>query len=155
MDGLNEKKENSAGIQSLMEFIDEDANPPVQQKPYWLCMQCMNSYSSRHYLLKKHRCTKSADGRRQRRKDGPPQQPYALKSRCDTDRKKAECCQVNTLMWNGKSWETRSSDIHYKLNLGRDLSNLLERGAIKDDALNSCQIECIQMYKALFVNVES
>ena len=34
MDGLNEKKENSAGIQSLMEFIDEDANPPVQQKPY-------------------------------------------------------------------------------------------------------------------------
>ena len=51
MDGLNEKKENSARIQSLMEFIDEDANPPVQQKPYWLCMQCMNSYSSRHYLF--------------------------------------------------------------------------------------------------------
>ena len=47
MDGLNEKKENSGGIQSLMEFIDEDANPPVQQKPYWLCMKCMNSYSSR------------------------------------------------------------------------------------------------------------
>ena len=34
MDGFN--MDNSDGIKSLMEFIDEDANPPVQQKPYWL-----------------------------------------------------------------------------------------------------------------------
>ena len=46
MDVLNEKKENSAGVQSLMEFIDEDANPPVQQKPYWLCFKCMKLFQS-------------------------------------------------------------------------------------------------------------
>ena len=46
MDGerfnMDEKKENiiSDGMKSLMEFIDEDANPPVQQKPYWLCGKC-------------------------------------------------------------------------------------------------------------------
>ena len=79
----------------------------------------------------------------------------SLACRSSLSRHKRKCKSDFTLMWNGKSWETRSSDVHYKLNLGRDLSNLLERGAIKDDALNSCQIECIQMYKALFVNVES
>ena len=58
------------------------------------------------------------------------------------------------LKWNGTSWETRSKNITYQMNLGRDLSNLLERGAIKDDALNSCQREYIQMYKTLFKNDE-
>ena len=58
------------------------------------------------------------------------------------------------LKWNGTSWETRSKNITYQMNLGRDLSNLLERGAIKDDALNSCQREYIQMYKTLFKSVE-
>ena len=124
MDGLNEKKENSAGIQSLMEFIDEDANPPVRQKPYWLCGKCMNSYSSRHYLLKKHRCTKSADGRR-RPKEGPPQQPYAWKSRCDTDRKEAQCFQVI---------------------IGRELSHLLDNEKIRKEALTKSQKECVQAF---------
>ena len=123
MDGLNEKKEN---IQSLMEFIDEDANPPVQQKSYWLCMQCMNSYSSRHYLLKKHRCTKTADGRR-RRKEDPPQQPYALKSRCESaeNGKKTVCCQRT---------------------LGQELSNLLGSGKLRKETLNERQKECVQTY---------
>ena len=58
------------------------------------------------------------------------------------------------LKWNGTSWETRSKNITYQMNLGRDLSNLLERGAIKDDALNCCQREYLQMYKTLFKSVE-
>ena len=125
MDGLNEKKENSAGIQSLMEFIDEDANPPVQQKPYWLCFKCMNSYSSRHYLLKKHRCTKTADGRR-RPKEDPPQQPYVWESAgTEVDRKKAEYCQIN---------------------IGRELSHLLGNGKIRKETLNERQKECVQTY---------
>ena len=55
-----------------------------------------------------------------------------------------------TLKWNGRSWESRSKNLYYQMNLGRDLSNLLERGAIKDDALNSSQREYIRMYKSLF-----
>ncbi len=57
------------------------------------------------------------------------------------------------LKWNGKSWETRSKNVRYQMNLGRDLSNLLERGAIKEDALNCSQKEYIQMYKTLFNNL--
>ena len=121
---MNEKEEKK---QSLMEFINEDANPPVRQKPYWLCGKCMNSYSSRHYLLKKHRCTKTADGRR-RQKEDPPQQPYALKSRCESakiHRKKAVCCQIN---------------------LGRKLSHLLGKGKIRKETLNERQKECVHTY---------
>ena len=66
MDGDSAKEEEK---RSLMEFIAEDAHPPVQQKPYWLCGKCMNSYSSRYYLLKKDRCTKTADGRRRQKED--------------------------------------------------------------------------------------
>ena len=58
-----------------------------------------------------------------------------------------------TLSWNGKSWQRcGSKNLCYRLNLGRDLSNLLERGAIKDNSLNSTQKECIEMYKSLFLD---
>ena len=58
-----------------------------------------------------------------------------------------------TLSWNGKSWQRcGSKNLCYRLNLGRDLSNLLERGAIKDDSLNSTQKEYIEMYKSLFLD---
>ena len=58
------------------------------------------------------------------------------------------------MMWNGKSWEMKSIDVHYKLNLGRDMADLLEREVIKKEDLTRTQMECIQMYKALFKNVE-
>ena len=55
------------------------------------------------------------------------------------------------LKWNGKCWETKNKDIHYRLNLGRDLCSLVEKGAIKEEVLNSSQKEYIQMYKNLFI----
>ena len=120
MDGDSAKEEEK---RSLMEFIAEDTHPPVQQKPYWLCGKCMNSYSSRHYLLKKHRCT--ADGR-QRPKEDPPQQPYVWESAGTVvDRNKAECCQIN---------------------IGRELSHLLGSGKIRKETLNKRQKECLQTY---------
>ena len=58
-----------------------------------------------------------------------------------------------TLSWNGKSWQQcGSKNLCYRLNLGRDLSNLLERGAIKDYSLNSTQKEYIEIYKSLFLD---
>ena len=64
--------------------------------------------------------------------------------------KKRGCrIEPTILRWNGKSWET-SKNMHYRINLGRDLSSLLERGAIKEEALNSTQRKYIQMYKSLF-----
>ena len=58
-----------------------------------------------------------------------------------------------TLSWNGKSWQRcGSKNLRYRLNLCRDLSNLLERGAIKDDSLNSTQKEYIEMNKSLFLD---
>ena len=122
MDGDSAKEEKK---RSLMEFIiNEDAIPPVQQKPYWLWGECTNSYSSRY--LKKHRSTKTADGRR-RRKEDPPQQPYVWKSRCESAEKgkKTVCCQVN---------------------IGRKLSDLLASGKIRKGMLNERQKECVQTY---------
>ena len=61
----------------------------------------------------------------------------------------SEFIRPTILRWNGRYWETRSNNLHYQMNLGRDLSNLLDRGAIKDDSLNSTQREYIRMYKSL------
>ena len=54
------------------------------------------------------------------------------------------------MMWNGKSWEMKSIDVHYKLNLGRDMADLLERAVIKKEDLTRTQMY-IQMYKALMI----
>ena len=54
------------------------------------------------------------------------------------------------LEWNGSAWIKSSNRFYYRLQLGRNLVNLLEKGAIKEDALNSSQREYITMYKSLF-----
>ena len=59
------------------------------------------------------------------------------------------------LKWNGKSWETRSENVHHQINLGCNLSDLLKRGAIKHDALNSRQKEYVQKYDKLFRNLKN
>ena len=57
------------------------------------------------------------------------------------------------LKWNGTSWETKSKKyLHYRMGIGRDLCNLLAKGAIKEGALNSTQNEYVQMYKSLFLD---
>ena len=53
------------------------------------------------------------------------------------------------LKWNGKCWETTNKDIHYRLNLRRDLLSLIEKGAIKEDALKTVLKESI--YKNFFI----
>ena len=69
-------------------------------------------------------------------------------------KKRKRYCQRHVepiiLKWNGKSWETKSTNVHYKMNLGRDLSDLLQRRAIKEEALNSKQRDYIRMYNSLF-----
>ena len=57
------------------------------------------------------------------------------------------------LKWNGKFWETRAKNMHCQISIGRDLSNLLDKRAIKEDALNCTQKEYIQMYKSLFLDL--
>ena len=58
MDGdqVNEK-DISDEIKTLTQLIEEAGDePPVKHKINWLCGECMNSYSSRSYALKHHRC---------------------------------------------------------------------------------------------------
>ena len=55
------------------------------------------------------------------------------------------------LTWNGSSWETKDNETRYRLNLGRDLSTLIDNGAIQKDRMNTKQKECIQMYYSLFI----
>ena len=74
------------------------------------------------------------------------------KKSCKEIRKHVKPSIMLNLKWNGESWETKAKNLRYRMNLGRDLSNLLERGAIKEDTLNSTQKEYIRMYKSLFLD---
>ena len=75
---------------------------------------------------------------------------YSCRQALSYHKRNSRCGIIITLKWNGKCWETK--DTRYRLNHGRDLSALLERGAIKEEALNSTQKEYVQMYKTLFMD---
>jgi len=81
MDGVKEKEEKR---KKLMEIIEKDEHPPTDFRPNWLCGKCMNSYKSRNYALKHHKCK-----RKSRQKD-PPYLQYMLTSRV---KKAADACQ--------------------------------------------------------------
>ena len=55
------------------------------------------------------------------------------------------------LEWNGDKWVNSDNRFYYRLQLGRNLFNLIEKGAIKDDDLNCTQREYVKMYKKLFI----
>ena len=58
------------------------------------------------------------------------------------------------LEWNGEYWEKKGNQrTHYRLQLGRNLFNLIEKGAIKADVLNSTQKKYVDMYKELHTEV--
>ena len=54
------------------------------------------------------------------------------------------------LEWNGSTWVKSDNRFFYRLQLGRNLYNLIEKGAIKDDVLNCAQRKYVNMYKSLF-----
>ena len=54
------------------------------------------------------------------------------------------------LEWNGSTWVKSDNRFYYRLQLGRNLYNLIEKGAIKDDVLNCAQRKYVNMYKMLF-----
>ena len=56
------------------------------------------------------------------------------------------------LEWNGESWVKSNQRSYYRLQLGRNLFNLIEKGAINADVLNSTQKEYVNMYKKLFTD---
>ena len=88
------------------------------------CEKCFKTYSSRQTLWKhKHR------------------------SKVGCEEQRAPSIH---LTWNGKCWKTENESLRYQLNLGRDLSLILERGALSENDFNDMQNETINMYKALF-----
>ena len=59
--------------------------------------------------------------------------------------------QTLKLEWNGESWMKTNHRIYYQLQLGHNLINLIEKGAVKEDDLNCTQREYVKMYKKLFI----
>ena len=57
-----------------------------------------------------------------------------------------------TLKWDGESWRSTDTLANqlYKVKLGRDIDNLLKKGAIREDVLSCRQIENLNMYRKLF-----
>ena len=67
--------------------------------------------------------------------------------------KKRHCkARLTTLKleWNGDRWVNSDNRFYYRLQLGQNLFNLIEKGAIKEDVLNCTQKEYVNMYKKLF-----
>ena len=60
-----------------------------------------------------------------------------------------------TLKWNGNSWQSIDGIKNrlYRINLGRDLDNLLKKHAIREDVLTCRQMENVLMYRKLFNEV--
>ena len=54
------------------------------------------------------------------------------------------------LEWNGDRWMISDNRYYYRLQLGQNLFNLIEKGAIKEDVLNCTQKLYLDMYKKLF-----
>ena len=74
-------------MKTLTKLIEEAGYEPTDFRPNWLCGKCMNSYKSRSYALKHHKCKKKP--LHLRRLKEPPHLKYMLKCRCKT----ADACQ--------------------------------------------------------------
>ena len=114
MDG--DKKEK---MKTLTKLIEEAEDEPTDFRPNWLCGKCMNSYKSRSYALKYHKCK-----RRKRQKD-PPHMQYSLSCKDKSQRKEPTCCQRS---------------------VRRELAALIDLGAIEKKTLKNRQKECIKSY---------
>ena len=114
MDGDEDKK-----MKNLTQLIEDGGDESTDFRPNWLCGKCMNSYKSRSYALKYHKCK-----RRKRQKD-PPYMQYSLRCKDKSQRKEPTCCQRS---------------------VGRELAALIDRGAIEKKTLKNRQKECIKSY---------
>ena len=63
-------------------------------------------------------------------------------------------CKARTLTlkleWNGDRWLKSEHRVYNRLQIGRNLFNLIEKEAIKEDVSNCTQREYVNMYKSLF-----
>ena len=123
---MDEKKEKiiSDKRKKLMEIIEKDEHAPTDFRPNWLCGKCMNSYKSRNYALKYHKCK-----RKSRQKD-PPYLQYMLK------------CKVKSSNVNSRRGESACC----QRSVGRELATLIDCGTIEKETLNNRQKECINSY---------
>ena len=144
--------ENKDKMKRLNQMIEEAGDePPPTFKIKWLCGECMNSYSSRSYALKHHRCKKKSV--HLRRLKEPPHLKYMLKCRCKTTdacqrgEKKAVNSQRNRERGERKAAKCqRSKATCCQRNLGQELSDLLDNGMIRKESLNNRQKECVGLY---------
>ena len=58
------------------------------------------------------------------------------------------------LKWNGSKWQrdTSCEKWYYQMKLGRDLDNLIQKGAINKEVLNANQKSYLQMYREMFTD---
>ena len=156
MDGDKEKV-ISDEMKTLTQLIDEAGDePPVKHKINWLCGKCMNSYKSRNYALKHHRCKKKPV--HLRRLKEPPHLKYMLKCRCkpadacQRGERKATNSQRNRERGERKATKCqRSKATCCQRNLGQEFSNLLDNDTIRKESLNNRQKDYIQLYHLLLL----
>ena len=113
----------------------------ILKRKWYKCEKCEKTLSSNHSLWRHKKTCKN--GLKRKRSDEDEHAPVKIKADNIPSNDK-------TLTWNGKSWKTENESLRFQLNLGRDLSSILERGALSENDFNDMQNESINMYKALF-----
>ena len=113
----------------------------ILKRKWYKCEKCEKTLSSYHSLWR-HKKTCKNDLKR-KRNDDDEQVPVKIKANNIPSNDK-------TLRWNGSCWKTENESLRYQLNLGRDLTSILERRALNENEFNDMQKESINMYKALY-----
>ena len=63
---------------------------------------------------------------------------------------KAAQTSILKLEWTGDTWVKSEGRLYNRLQIGRNLCNLIEKDALKEDVLNGTQREYVNMYRSLF-----
>ena len=131
----------------------------VQKSKKRICMYCNKTLSSPQKLWRHKKTCKAKESRNQHlcvcgEKFLPHESLSQHQEVCSQAINAHKFIAADTqlvLEWNGSSWETKDSESRYHLNLGRNLSTLMENEAIQKDRVNTKQKECIQMYHSSFI----
>ena len=117
-----------------MEIGDKESSSPMNETRY-------AKLKSDEEIRNKSKCICKACGK-------------TFSERSNVSRHKKRHCKARPptlkLEWNGDRWANSDNRFFYRLQLGQNLFNLIEKGAIKEDVLNCTQKEYLNMYKNLF-----
>ena len=168
---VDEEKELVTVVNNNADIKTEDnyeQSKDTEKKNSYICETCGKKLSSYNYLMR-HKRTKCNKSRNKCDVCGATFSFFNTLIRhklvhCDQRSSNSSSSSSSSrgsgreaitlhLKWDGESWAINNvieRNLYYRVRLGRDLHNLLDKQAIKEESLNYSQVECVSMYRKLF-----